>query len=96
MTFVDENNINRLFTPGKSGFMRSLSALDHDVMTCHPPRAIKAVENIINSFRNGEKDMFEFKINKGDKILRVRYLAVRDDDGTYMGTLECVDDPGQG
>ena len=90
MTFVDETDTNRLFTSGGTGFKRSLSAMDRNVMTCHPPKAVNAVEKIIASFRSGEKDMVEYKLPKGNKILKIQYIAVRDDDGTYLGTLECV------
>jgi len=34
------------------------------------------------------KDVEDFWINMGDKFIYIRYFAVRDEAGKYMGTLE--------
>ncbi|MDD6348015.1 MAG: PAS domain-containing protein [Lachnospiraceae bacterium] len=90
LTFVDETDTNRYFSKGNTGFRRSLSALDRNVYTCHVPASLPAVRRIIESFRSGEKDCVEVWLEKKGEPLYVRYIAVRDEDGSYLGTLECV------
>ena len=90
LTFVDETDTNRYFSKGNTGFRRSLSALDRNVYTCHVPASLPAVRRIIESFRSGERDFVEVWLEKKGEPLYVRYIAVRDEDGNYLGTLECV------
>lgn len=94
MTFVDENDENRYFSRGNKGFARNLSALDKSVYSCHAPASQPKVREIIEAFRAGEKDSVEYWLEKKDKTLFIRYIAVRDEEGTYLGTLECVQDMG--
>jgi uncharacterized protein len=89
ITFVDENNKVRYFsTPPKRIFPRSKAIIGRDVHNCHPPESVHVVEQIVESFRNGEKNVASFWINmKGDKIL-IQYFALRDKDGNYKGVIE--------
>jgi hypothetical protein len=50
------------------------------------------VQQIVDAFRAGDKDEAEFWIELGGKFLHIRYLALRDGDGTYRGVLETVQD----
>ncbi len=40
----------------------------------------------------GDRERAEFWINLGEKKVHIRYFAVRDDDGTYLGCLEASQD----
>lgn len=93
LTFVDDKNINRYFNSIRETklFKRPLNALDREVFACHPPKAEPLVRGIIASFRSGEQDSAKVWINKKGSVALVRYLAVRGDDGAYLGTLECVE-----
>jgi hypothetical protein len=62
------------------------------VQNCHPPASVHKVQQIIDAFRAGEKDVAEFWITRGDRFLHIRYFALRDADGTYRGVLETVQD----
>ena len=44
------------------------------------------------SFKSGERDSMEVWTPNPDHPVRVLYLAVRDEDGTYLGTAELVED----
>lgn len=91
ITFVDEKDINRYFNEGKEKILkRPLLALDREVYSCHPRFIKPIVKGIIDSFRAGRKDSVERWITKEGIPLYIIYLAVRDNDGNFLGTLECV------
>ncbi|MDO8897206.1 MAG: PAS domain-containing protein, partial [Bacteroidales bacterium] len=89
ITFVDEKNKVRYFsTPPKRIFPRSKAIIGRDVHNCHPPESVHVVEQIVESFRSGKKNVASFWINmKGEKIL-IQYFALRDKDGNYKGVIE--------
>lgn len=93
LTFVDENNKVKYFTSPKDRiFPRSPAVIGRDVNNCHPPDSVHIVEEIVESFRNGQEDSAKFWINmKGKKIL-IQYFALRDSDGEYKGVLEVSQD----
>ena len=93
MTFVDENNKVRFFTRPKDRiFPRSPAIIGRDVKNCHPPDSVHIVEEIVDSFRRGERDTATFWINiKGKKVL-IQYFALRDDSGSYKGVIEVSQD----
>ena len=46
------------------------------------------VEQIVESFRAGKKDVASFWINmKGERLL-IQYFAIRDERGNYKGVVE--------
>ena len=62
------------------------------VQNCHPPQSVDVVNRIVADFRAGREDVAEFWIELGGKFVHIRYFAVRDDEGNYMGTLEVSQD----
>lgn len=89
ITFVDENDIVRFFsTPKKRIFPRTKAIIGRDVHNCHPKESVHVVEEIVSSFKSGEKDEASFWINfKAEKIL-IQYFALRDEKGQYKGVIE--------
>jgi len=89
ITFVDENDKVVYFSsPKKRIFPRTRSIIGRDVHNCHPPESVHVVEQIVESFRNGKKDVASFWIEmKGQKLL-IQYFAIRDENGTYKGVAE--------
>lgn len=89
ITFVDENNKVKYFsTPKKRIFPRTKSVIGRDVHNCHPPESVHVVEQIVESFRKGEKEVASFWINmKGERLL-IQYFAIRDEDRNYKGLVE--------
>lgn len=89
MTFVDKDGKVKYFTQGKERiFDRPHTVLGRHVSMCHPPQSVHIVEEIVNSFKDGSKDNEDFWIKMGPAFVHIRYFAVRDKDGEYMGTLE--------
>lgn len=92
ITFVDADDINRYFNEGPKDFKRPSMALGREVFSCHPPKVEQVVHGIIDSFRSGRRDSVSRWVSKNGKDLYVSYLAVRDREGNYLGTLELVQD----
>ena len=92
ITFVDSDNINRYFNDGPKVFKRPIMALNRDVFSCHPPKIEPMVRQILDDFRNGIRDFVDVWMEKGGRTMLVKYMAVRDKSGKYLGTLELVQD----
>lgn len=92
ITFVDKDNINRYFNEGPKVFKRPQMAIDREVFSCHPPKVEPMVRMIIGNFRDGKEDEVPIWMEKGGKPFLVHYMAVRDKEQNYVGTLEAVTD----
>jgi len=90
LSFVDEDDINRFFNDGDKLFKRPDMAIGRDVYACHPPRYEAMVRQIIGDFRAGTRDHVDVWMDKGGEPVLVRYMAVKNNGGKYIGTLECV------
>ncbi len=89
MTFVGADNRVKYFTQGKERiFTRPLTILGREVKHCHPPKSVHIVEQIVEDLRSGKKDHEDFWIHMGKQFVHIRYFAVRDKNGEYLGTLE--------
>ena len=92
ITFVDKDNINRFFNEGPKVFKRPQMAIDREVFSCHPPKVEPMVRTIIGNFREGKEEEVPIWMEKSGKPFLVRYMAVRDKEKNYVGTLEAVTD----
>lgn len=92
ITFVDADNINRFFNEGPKVFKRPGMAIDREVFSCHPPKIEPMVRQIIDDFRNNRRDEVPVWMEKGGRTMLVKYMAVRDNSGAYLGTVELVQD----
>lgn len=92
ISFVDADNINRFFNEGPKVFKRPGMAIDREVFSCHPPKIEQQVRRIIEEFRNGTLDKVPVWMDKNGKTMLVTYMAVRNRDGKYLGTMELVQD----
>jgi len=93
ISFVDENDLVRFWNKHETRiFNRPVSVIGKPVQSCHPKQSVDKVNRILSDFRSGKKDSVEFWIDlKGTKIY-IRYFAVRDRAGKYLGTLEATQD----
>ncbi|MGD0909464.1 MAG: PAS domain-containing protein, partial [Candidatus Acidiferrales bacterium] len=73
-------------------FARSKAIIGRKVQNCHPPRSVETVDQILQDFRAGKQNVAEFWINFRDRFVHVRYFAVRNPDGAYLGTVELTQD----
>lgn len=89
MTFVDRNDKVKYFSQGKERiFQRNRAILNRDVRMCHPPSSVNIVDQIVDDFKSGREDSAPFWIQMGGKFIHIEYFALRDKNGTYLGTLE--------
>jgi DUF438 domain-containing protein len=93
MTFVDAEDKVKYFTQGKERiFDRPLTVIGRSVELCHPPKSVHVVNEIVENFRAGRRDVEEFWIKRGERYVHIRYFAVRDKNNKYLGTLEVTQD----
>ena len=88
LTFIDQDDVVRFYSEGKRVFPRTKSVLGRNVQNCHPPKSVHVVESILADFKSGKKDTEEFWIDSRGMFIYIRYYAVRDNSGKYLGTLE--------
>lgn len=89
ITFVDKDDRVAYFTEGKERiFPRERAAIGREVANCHPPKSVHIVEKIMDSFKDGTKDHEDFWIKMKGVYVFIRYFAVRNEKGEYLGTLE--------
>ena len=92
ISFIDAEDRNCYFNEGPKVFKRAQMALGRSVFTCHPPKVETMVRRIIGEFREGTLDRVPVWMDKGGRTMLVIYMAVRDESGEYMGTMELVQD----
>ena len=93
ITFVDKSGAVKYFSQGKERiFARSKTIIGRMVENCHPPSSVNVVEKVVEDLRSGRKDHEDFWIRMGDKYVLIRYFAVRNADGEYLGTMEVTQD----
>jgi hypothetical protein len=93
LTFVDADDRVAFFTEGPQRiFARSKAIIGRKVQNCHPPSSVDVVDRILDDFRNGRQNVAEFWIDFHGKFVHIRYFAVRDKAGTYLGTVELTQD----
>lgn len=89
ITFVDEHNKVKYFSsPAKRIFPRTVAVIGRDVSNCHPKESVHVVEQIVESFRNGEKSQADFWIKMRGEFILIQYFALRDAQGNYRGVIE--------
>lgn len=89
ITFIDDNDRVMAFSHlPEELFKRPAKMLGRDVKDCHPKKSWPKVEELLRQFKAGERDLVEFWFDKGGEMVYVRYMPLREDDGTYIGCLE--------
>ncbi len=93
ITYVDENDRVVFYNRGEDRvFPRSAGIIGREVRYCHPPKSVDMVLRIVEEFRNGNKDVADFRIHVKGRFIHIRYFAVHDPDKTYRGVLEMSQD----
>ncbi len=93
ITFVDDADTVRYYSRGDARiFRRTPAVIGRKVQDCHPQKSLHKVEQVVSDLKAGRQDVAEFWIDfKGRKVY-IRYFAVRDKAGKYIGTLEVTQD----
>ena len=92
LTFIDAEEKLRFFINEGRVFPRPLAALGRDVAECHPPHIVPVVKNLVADFKAKKRSSLEVARYIMGKPILVKYMAVYDETGAYMGTLEAVQD----
>ena len=93
ITFVDENDTVRYFSQTRERiFARTPAIIGRKVQNCHPPQSVGRVQKILDDFRSGQRNLAEFWINMGERMVYIRYFALRDAKNNYRGTIEVTQD----
>ncbi len=93
ITFVGSDDNVRYFSQSSERvFARTKSIIGRNVSNCHPPASVHIVEDIVEDFKSGKKDHEDFWIKMGDKYVYIRYFAVRNEEGKYLGVVEVTQD----
>ena len=93
ISFVDENDLVKFWNKHETRiFKRPVSVIGKSVQNCHPKHSLDKVNQLLSDFKAGKNDSAEFWINLGESKVYIRYFAVRDKAGRYLGTLEATQD----
>jgi len=90
ITFIDEKDIIRYYSDYRI-FKRTPDILGTTVQNCHSPQSRDEVNRVIDDLRSGRKSVSEQPAEKDGRAVRVRYMAVRDKSGRYVGLLETAE-----
>lgn len=98
VTFVDEGNDVQFYSGGPNRiFERTPDIIGRNVLNCHHPDSVQIVFKILEDFRAGKRDTAEFWIqtkpgDPSNRVIHIRYFAVRDAQGKFHGTMEVTQD----
>ncbi len=93
VTFVDANDQVRYFNQNPHRiFHRSTAAIGRQVHHCHPQKSVHLVQQVLSELKAGTRDAADFWIQAGGRFLLIRFLAVRDREGQYLGCMEVTQD----
>ena len=93
ITFVDKDDTVRYFNQSKDRiFVRTKAVIGRKVQQCHPQKSIHLVNRILEEFKTGRRDVAEFWIQMGDRMIYIRYFPVRNGRGEYLGCIEVTQD----
>lgn len=93
ITFVGSDDTVKYFSESSERiFPRPRTIIGRNVSNCHPPASVHIVEGIVEDLKSGKKDHEDFWIKMRDKYIHIRYYAVRDEKGEYLGVVEVSQD----
>ena len=93
VTFVDETDTVRYYSKGDDRiFRRTPAVIGKKVQDCHPKESLDRVIQVVSDLKSGRRDVAEFWIDLKGRKIYIRYFAMRDKTGKYMGTLEVTQD----
>nr|WP_315147912.1 PAS domain-containing protein [uncultured Flavobacterium sp.] len=93
LTYVDENDKVIFYNRGEERvFPRSAGIIGREVKFCHPPKSVGTVLKILEEFRKGTQNESSFWINYKERLIYIRYFAVRDANKNYKGVIEMSQD----
>jgi len=93
LTFIDDQDSVKYYSKPKDMlFTRIPAVIGNKVQNCHPQKSVHLVNQIVEEFKDGIRDVAEFWIDMAGKKVHIRYFAVRDNSGKYLGCVEMTQD----
>ena len=93
VSFVDDADTVRYYSKGDERiFRRTPAVIGRKVPDCHPQKSLHKVEQVVSDLKSGRRNVAEFWIDLKGRKIYIRYFAVRDKAGRYIGTLEVTQD----
>lgn len=93
VTFIDSNDTVRYFNhPQDRIFIRTKAVIGRQVQQCHPQQSVHLVNQILDDFKSGKRDVAEFWIDFKGRFVHIRFFPVRNQGGSYLGCVEVVQD----
>lgn len=93
ITFVDKDDKVKFFSLGPHRiFDRNRAIIGRSVQLCHPPGSVHVVEQILSDFKSGKESKAAFWLNFKGMFVYIEYVALRGEDGEYLGVIECTQD----
>jgi PAS domain S-box-containing protein len=91
--FADENGRVKFWNKNSTRiFTKSAEVLGSDVIKCHSEKSAANVKQLLSDFANGKKESLEYRLQLNGKTINVKYVAVRDGNGKYLGVVEIDQD----
>jgi len=93
ISLVNEDDLVRFWNKHDTRiFKRPVAVIGKSVQNCHPKQSVDRVNKILSDFKAGKRESAEFWIDLKERKVYIRYFAVRDRTGRYLGTLEVTQD----
>ncbi|NLC88664.1 MAG: DUF438 domain-containing protein [Clostridiaceae bacterium] len=93
ITFVNTEDRVQYFSENEHRvFPRTRTVLGRLVEDCHPPKSLHVVDSIVKDFKSGKKDKEFFWMQKDGQFIMIRFYAVRDAEGKYLGVAEITEE----
>ncbi|MFC1903697.1 PAS domain-containing protein [Chloroflexota bacterium] len=93
VTFVDEADTVGYYSKGNDRiFRRTPAVIGRKVQDCHPKDSVDKVIRVVSDLRSGKGNVAEFWIDLKGRKIYIRYFAVKDKAGKYIGTMEVTQD----
>ena len=92
LAVVDKDDIIRYFGGNCGFYPHSANDLGMNLFSIHMPKSVAKVKQIVADLRSGKKDKHEFWFELRGRFVYIQYIAVRDQQGQYLGVLEVLQD----
>jgi len=93
LTFIDADDSIVYYSRGDDRiFNRTPDLIGTKVQDCHSSKSVHVVQQILDDFKAGRRDVAESWRNRNGRTIHIRYIVVRDKNKDYQGTLEVTQD----
>ena len=93
ITYVDQEDKVIFYNRGEERvFPRSSGIIGREVKFWHPPKSVDTVIQIVEAFKSGKENEASFWFTYKERLIYVRYFAVRDKALNYHGVIEMSQD----